>query len=273
MNLRKKLKRLLPPALVDEWRRASAGAIRFSGDYPNWQAARNVATGYDADEILRRVVEATRQVVAGKAAFERDSVVFAEPSYVYPVLAALMRTAALNQGHLRVIDFGGSLGTTYRQHRPFLQGLASIRWSVVEQAKFVEAGAREFSTAELGFVSSLDDVPRREQPGIAILSSVLQYLEHPLQILSDLARTGATSLLIDRTPMSALNRDRLCLQTVPGRIYSASYPCWLFSKARLMAQLARDWNLLGEFDCEEGQFLTRDRLRFRFRGLIGERRT
>ncbi len=56
------------------------------------------ATGYDTDEILARVLAATRAVVAGQAAFERDSVLFAHQAYSYPILAALLRAAARNGG-------------------------------------------------------------------------------------------------------------------------------------------------------------------------------
>lgn len=108
VGLRQNLKRLLPPALVDELRRLPGGGIRFSGDYASWSDASQAATGYDSDEILRRVTDATRQVVDGKAAYERDSVLFAQPAYSYPILAALLRAAALNHGRLRVIDFGAT---------------------------------------------------------------------------------------------------------------------------------------------------------------------
>ena len=264
MSFRHRLRRVLPPVLVEELRRISAGGIRFSGDYPNWQVACGDAIGYGSEEILRRVTDATRQVVAGKAAFERDSVLFAKLAYPYPLLAALLRAAALNGGHLRVIDFGGSLGSTFRQCRPFLDGLASIRWCVVEQPGFADVGAKEFSTKELFFAASPGGVFMKMQGGVALLSSVLQYVENPVHVLDELAQTGATSLVIDRTPLSQLSRDRLCVQTVPAKIYTASYPAWIFSRDKLMSTLARDWRLLAEFDSEEAEFLTRDRLRFRF---------
>ena len=43
--------------------------------------------GYGAPDILGRVVEATRAVVAGAAPFERDSIMFDEPEYPFAVLA------------------------------------------------------------------------------------------------------------------------------------------------------------------------------------------
>lgn len=270
VGLRQNLKRLLPPALVDELRRLPGGGIRFSGDYASWSDASQAATGYDTDEILRRVTDATRQVVDGKAAYERDSVLFAQPAYSYPILAALLRAAALNHGRLRVIDFGGSLGSTYRQNRRFLDGLTQLQWCVVEQAHFVEAGQREFTTDVLTFARTLQAVPWWGQPCVVLLSSVLQYLEDPRQLLETLAASGATSLVIDRTPMALSERDRLCVQTVPAQIYRASYPCRIFSKARLLELLDGHWKLVSVFACEEGAFTTRERYRFEFAGLICE---
>jgi len=272
MSLRQKLKRVLPPVLLDELRRVSGGAIRFCGDYANWDAATAAATGYDTDAILQRVLGATRAVVAGRAAFERDSVLFAEPAFSYPLLAALLRAAALNEGRLNVIDFGGSLGSTYRQNRPFLAGLPQLRWCVVEQPHFVAAGRREFSTAELGFADTLQQVPWWGQPCVVLLSSVLQYLEHPLQLLDSLQDSGATGLVIDRTPLAESARDRLCVQTVPPSIYDASYPCRIFARAPLLEYLARQWKVLAAFPGEDGRFATRERFQFAFSGLICEAR-
>lgn len=272
MSLRQSLKRVLPPVLLDELRRVSGAGIRFSGDYADWGAAKAAATGYDNEEILRRVLDATRTVVAGQAVFERDSVLFAQPAYSYPILAALLRAAALNGGRLNVIDYGGSLGSTYRQHRPFLAGLREVRWCVVEQAHFVAAGQREFTTGELGFAEKLQRVPWWGQPCVVLLSSVLQYLEHPLPLLDSLEHSGATSLVIDRTPVADAAHDHLCVQTVPPQIYKASYPCRIFARAPLLRQLSRRWDLLAEFACEEGHFATRERFRFAFVGMICEAR-
>ena len=43
----------------------------------------------------------------GEGEFERDSVVFHEAEYVWPVLSALMSAAARAGGKLHVVDFGG----------------------------------------------------------------------------------------------------------------------------------------------------------------------
>ncbi len=272
MSLRQTVKRALPPGLLDELRRVSGSGIRFAGDHGSWAEARAAATGYDQAQILERVRAATRAVVAGQAAFERDSVLFTAPDYAYPLLAGLLRAAARDGGRLRVIDFGGSLGSTFRQHLVFLRGLRELRWCVVEQPHFVAAGRAEFSTPELSFAETLQQVPWWGEPCVVLLSSVLQYLEDPQALLESLAQSGATSLIIDRTPVAEAPADRLCVQTVPPQIYRASYPCRIFARAALQAQLARHWELLAEFPSAEGRFSTRERFRFAFVGMLWEAR-
>ena len=124
---------LLPPVLLRLLRQAYGGAIHFEGDFATWEDARAHCTGYDNDEILAKVLAASLKVKAGEAAFERDSVLFDEIEYVWPVLTGLMWAAARSGGSLNVLDFGGALGSSYFQSKNFLQSLPDLRWNVVEQ--------------------------------------------------------------------------------------------------------------------------------------------
>lgn len=109
------IKDLLPPAVLRAYRRVAATGIRFSGDHESWDGARATSTGYDGEEILRRARDAALKVKRGEARFERDSIILAEPEYSFPMLATLLRVAARRDGELTVLDFGGALGSSYRQ--------------------------------------------------------------------------------------------------------------------------------------------------------------
>lgn len=274
MNVRLLLKDITPPGLLRLRQRLRGGTLRFTGRPADWKDACRMSEGYDAAGILDRVIRASRTVHAGGAAYERDGVLFHEIDYPFAILSCLMRAAALDGGRLDVVDFGGSLGSTYRQCRPFLQGLASTRWHVVEQPSFAAAGRAEFSTPELQFVSSLAELPQAGAQRVALLSSVLQYLEDPAGTLGALlSSAGVRHLVIDRTPLSAEDSDRLCIQHVPKQIYPASYPCWILSRPRLLEGLSSGWRTVCEFPCPEGAARTEDGLPFEFRGLILERKT
>ncbi len=271
MNPRAFAKAWLPPALYRAIGQASGRSNRFVPQRAGWSQAAAVSHGYGDVAILERVAGATREVLAGRAAYERDTVLFREPVYPFQLLAPLLRHALVHGDPLEVIDFGGSLGSSFRQCRPFLPASLRVRWHIIEQPLFVAAGRAEFTTDELDFHASFDELPAPESPPLLLASSVLQYLEQPLAIVEQWARSRAATLVMDRTPLSALGDDVLCLQQVPRRIYDASYPCWIFSRDRLLRRLQADWRLLAEFDCLEGRQVAAGGPAFEFKGLVLER--
>jgi putative methyltransferase (TIGR04325 family) len=261
-----------PPALLRAAHGVRGRLLRFSGDHLHWNDALAASSGYASSAILDRVVSATRAVVSGQAAYERDGVLFKHGEPPFAVLSALLRAAALQQGRLRVFDYGGSLGTTYRQCRPLLDGLVHVDWTVVEQAAFV-AAAREFATEELHFVNALNELPPASQPAVLLGSGVLQYLENPSAVLAEISALPAIEhLVIDRTPMGEQQQDRLCVQHVPKQIYDASYPCWIFSRRRLLTAMGEKWRVVCEFLATDGTASTTDGMPFEFRGIVLERR-
>ena len=271
MNLRSRIRAWLPPAIVDARRRFLGQSLHFSTARGGWAQAQRASTGYSAELIVERVAAATREVLAGRARYERDSVLFHDADYPYPIVAALLRAALMNDGCLTVVDFGGSLGSTYRQCRPFLRGVRELRWYVIEQTNFVAVGQNEFTTDELRFLNSAKDLPPNEAPQVLLLSSVLQYLEHPHDTLQELLRLPSSHVVIDRSPVADSINDRLCIQHVPKQIYDASYPCWILSRAALTAQLTQGRRLLCEFPCMEGAFKTPEGFEFEFRGFVAEK--
>ncbi|MEO5618664.1 MAG: methyltransferase, TIGR04325 family [Candidatus Eisenbacteria bacterium] len=225
---------LLPPALRRGLRALRAGqGARFAGPYGSWEAAAAAATGYDAAEILGKVRAAALAVKRGEAVFERDSVRFMKPEPPVELLAVLLRSAAAHSGRVSVLDFGGSLGSTYFQCRPFLTGIASLRWSVVEQQAFVACGRREFESDELLFFDTIEEAARAEPARIAVLSSVLQYLPDPAAIARRITDAQPDAILIDRTPVHDRPDDSIVVQHVAPAIYRASYPFRIFGRDRL----------------------------------------
>lgn len=225
------LKRVLPASVLAWHRRRRS--LRFTGPYASWREAAAQSTGYDAADILPRVIAATRAVVAGRAAFERDSILFREPASEPVIVAALRAAAPADVSALRVLDFGGSLGSTYRQIRNEVG--APMRWHVVEQPAFVEAGQREFSTSELRFHHTIEDVVAVEPPHAVVLGSVLPYVEDPWSILAKVAALPARTWIVTRTAFADTPEDRVLVQHVPPSIYRASYPAWVLATARFSA--------------------------------------
>lgn len=266
------LKSLTPPLVVRALRGKPSEGLRFVGHPSGWADAMRQSSGYSDASILERVASATRTVVAGRAAYERDSVLFHEPAIPFHLVAGILRSAAMDGGRVRVIDIGGSLGSLYRQCRPFLSSLEELEWHIVEQATFVVAGRKEFSTSELQFHNTVDEVPPGGAPVTFLMSSVLQYLERPEDMLRSLIETPSRHLLIDRTPLSAESTDRLCIQYAPKTVYDASYPSWIFSRVRLEQRLSAHWAVVSDHLGSDGRHRTADGLPFEYRSLILERR-
>jgi putative methyltransferase (TIGR04325 family) len=229
---------VIPDSLV-HYARSSFGLfvnrIQFMGDFKSWSEADKEAAGYDQKHILDKTLEAVRKVINGEMAFERDGVPFPRMQYNFPLLSALMRIAE-RHGRLHVLDFGGSLGSTYFQSRGRLNSCPDLRWAVVEQASHVAVGNKEFANEELSFYDSIESACKDNEYDVLLLSGVLQYLPDPLTFLSSIVGRRIPAIIIDRTPFMVNGVARLTVQHVPKRIYSASYPAWFFSEHEFLAK-------------------------------------
>jgi putative methyltransferase (TIGR04325 family) len=243
------LRRLTPPLLWDALRRARQAphaqpGIEFTGDYPNWEAARADSTGYGEAAILVQTAKAMRAVRDGHASFERDGVLLPEPELPLPLLAGLLRAAAENEGVLDLVDFGGALGSTYYATRRFLRPLRAVRWRVVDLPATTACGRAEFATDELSFHDSLDEAGPAP---VLVLSGSLQFLPDPHGFLQGALARRFETVALDRTFICGGDQDRLTVQHVPAWIYPARYPAWFFSEPRLLAHFESGWDRLASF--------------------------
>jgi putative methyltransferase (TIGR04325 family) len=234
-----KLLPFIPSALLVFYRKYWKKSGWF-GDYTFWQAAEKDCDGYNSAAISARVVEATRQVRDGKAAFERDSVLFFEEELDKSLLNILGKIRAKpSENPLIVLDFGGALGSTYWQHRRVFEAW-NLKWIVVEQAHFVEIGQKEFENDQLKFAFSIEDACEKETPYIVLFNSVLHYLETPYAFFEAVERHSIPSVFIGKTPTFEGKKDQITRQIVPKKIYEASYPSWVFSIDTLTNQLIKN---------------------------------
>lgn len=220
----------------------------LSGDYRNWENALAASTGYDSELILEKTRISLLKVRKGEAVYERDSMLFDEIQYAWPVLAGLMWVAARCSGRLNVLDFGGSLGSAYFQNRVFLSTIPEARWNIIEQPAHVQIGKTWFEDDRLHFYEDIADCLAATQPNVVLFSGVLQYLEHPFKVFDQILTLPSPYVIIDRTPFWAGSKDRLCIQTVPPSIYPATYPSWIFSAEKFRAYMKTHWKLVAEFD-------------------------
>lgn len=262
-------KELCPPIVYRILRRLNRDKTVLLGPYPNWESARLNSSGYNSSTIIERVEAATAEVVAGNATFERDTVLFYSNQFSYPLLVALLRTAAVTGGSLSVMDFGGSLGSTYRQCKPLFDGLTYLHWSIVEQPNFVSLGRRKFQTDILRFHESIQASLEEKNPDAILFSSVLQYLDDPYSIVNEVLNSEAKSIIIDRTPVHDGSEDLFAVQKVPASIYDVSYPARIFQRGAFEASLSPKYRLIMEFDAIDAN-MTLGNHKVQFKGFLFE---
>ncbi len=239
---------LLPP----KWRSLLQGfkSYGYSGDYQSWSAASKASMGYADAALFDKVKAAALAVKNGKAAFERDSVLFEKREFDYPLLSALLYVANQNSS-LKVLDFGGATGSMYFQYRPVLAHLTELKWLVVEQAHFVAFGQQELQNDQLQFYTDLTAAMTENAPQLAILGCVLPYLEYPYQWLDEVYNSHIPYVLIDKHPVIRGNRDQLTVQKTNPKVYTASYPAWFFGEEKFRAALVGRYELLFEYVCPD----------------------
>lgn len=240
------VKEILPPIAITILRRILTNQHLGFVRYKSWEQAELASEGYDSDSVIEKVRKAAKLVFDGKAVYERDSVVFGKIEYSYPLLASLLFAAA-NSESLRVIDFGGALGTTYQQNRRFLSKIKkSCQWRVVEQEKFVSIGKREFTNETLSFYSTIEEA-HKDGVDVVLFGGSICYVPNPYIFMEKAKATRAPYIIFDRTPITYEEEDTFAVQHVPPSIYKASFPIRNFCYNNIIEYFKDEYELIEEW--------------------------
>ena len=241
----------------------------WDGNFESWSSAEKLCKGYDSENIIHKCFESIQQVANGKAVYERDSVLFDKKEYSIGIIASLFLVANKCDNKLAVLDFGGSLGTTYFQNKEFLTYFSSCSWTIVEQENFFQLGKKYFENDQLQFVETIQDCLLKKSPNLFLVSSSLQYLSNPIEILAKMNNSKVDYIVFDRIPFSEKD-NFITMQTVPPSIYDASYPCWIFEFEWLINQLS-NYKVLFDFPsfCDVDQVIN-DGLLVQWKGVTLE---
>lgn len=248
------LKQLVPPLFHTlKWYSFKYG---WKGDYLSFEDATAKAGGYDADHILQSIVSSTKKVVNGEVPYERDGIVYDQVKMNFHLLSTLLQIALENNNELTVLDFGGSLGTSYFQNKSFLKGVKKLNWCIVEQPNYVKEGKQHFENDELHFYFTIEECLIKHKPQLILFNSVIQYIADPYSLLENISKTGIPNLLFDATAYLTGSEDRYTIQHVPPVFYGkeVSYACTFFSKSKMFQYLKQHYNLKYEFICEPDKY-------------------
>jgi len=246
--MKKILKEVIPPFVLKPITGLFYG---WSGNYSSWKEASEKSTGYDTQIIIKKVKDALLKVKTGQAVYERDSVIFDKVHYSFPLLSALSLVALRNKGNLNVLDFGGSLGSSYYQNQNFFTDTEQFNWCVVEQPHFVKEGQETFADKHLHFFYDIETCLKQYKVDMLLLSSVIQYLENPLSFLDEVIGKKIEYIMIDRTPLLLKGDDRITIQKVPKNIYEAKYPCRILNESKLLEHILKHYDLVFDEQTEE----------------------
>jgi len=205
----------------------------WSGDFKSWEEAQKESIGYNAENILENVKSSTLKAKDKINIYERDSwIISGEPTYAFELLNWIKKSSINN--NINLIDFGGSLGTTYFQLKRYLKEY-NIRWNIIEQDNFVETGKKLIEDDNIKFYKTIDECLSVTNPNCFISSSALPYIKNPFDILEKVFLSEQFEfILLDRISVINGDNDRITIQIVPADIYEAIYPCWFFSEDKLL---------------------------------------
>jgi putative methyltransferase (TIGR04325 family) len=211
------------------------------------------SNGYNKNQILEKCKNSLLKVKNGEYPYERDSVLFTEKEIFFPLLSSLFYVSINNNNTLNIIDFGGSLGSTYFQNRDILkQAGITINWNIIEQNSFVKCGNEYFTNKELNFYNNIDEVLKQKDISVCLLSSVLPYLKEPYNVLETIKQSNIKYIIIDRTMfLDNESNDILTIQKVPPEIYEASYPAWFLSLRKNYNYFLNDYKILYKWFCND----------------------
>lgn len=264
------IKELFPPILNTlRWYSFKYG---WKGNYKTYEQAKSKCKGYDESHILQRIIETTGKVKNGAAVYERDGIIYDKVNINFHLLNVLLLIASRNGNKLTLIDFGGSLGTSYYQNIQYLSHLTSLNWCIIEQPKFVDAGKKSFQNEHVKFYYSLEECfSEHPAPDLLLISSALQYMPEPYELLKQVQSFKIPYLLLDLVGYNDKNEDRITIQHVPPVFYGieASYPCTFFDRSKLEAQLKTDYIKIFDFISEQEKYYIEFKP-FRYEGSFWE---
>lgn len=217
--------------------------ICYLGDYDSWNQCLKDCQGYDDPVIINKVIDAIQKVIDGSAAWERDSYLFYEQKYAHQICAMILRCALQNgNSGVRVLDIGGSLGSTYFQNRNYLAEVKNLEYVIAEQEHYANYGRANLENDVLKFIGSRENYEDFGEFDIVLLSGSLQYIFEYEEIIAKVEKVKPHYIIIDRILVG--NKKRICKQTVPETIYKSSYPVWIFTEEEIESFFSVDYTIV-----------------------------
>jgi putative methyltransferase (TIGR04325 family) len=204
----------------------------------DWHSAKLRTSGYEGDATLESLATRIEPLKSPETLPHDERLV--------EIVRAFRESALQIEGTtpIRVLDIGGSFGEHFF-HLKKLLPKHSFDWTVLETEGHCSI-IPEFLKSTLGLRFIYEPPMSNQHFDIALLSSVIQYIDAPYELLS-MALGNSDSVIVNRVPLSPYTEDRVAIQR-PGLLNKkGSYPVHIFSETvfirylEQVAEIKRRW--------------------------------
>ena len=222
-----------------------SNSILWSGDFDTWENAEKECSGYDGENIINKVSEALIKVKNGEAEYERDAHLFYTLEYNWSLVALIQKAYLETNKELLIVDFGGSLGSSYFQNRKMLANVP-YKWIVIEQPHYTEKGKALFEDECLHFVNDFQEI--QDKIDIILFSSVLQYVNKPTFYILQAIKKEPSFIYIERTGFIEAEKELITVQKIPAYIYEATYASCFFVERDFLSNFQSQFEVIADLD-------------------------
>lgn len=148
------------------------------------------------------------------------------------LLAQLAALAGRGRERLRIVDFGGALGSAFLHLIHQAPRLPDLRYLVVETEKMCAAGRNWWGPeTRLQFATRVPAPP--ETADLVYVNSALQYIEDYAALLRSLCALQPSHILLARLGAGSIESFVTAQVNVPGSVI----PCWFLNAEEVRALL------------------------------------
>lgn len=232
MNIKRLIKRIAPPILVDMY----LGHFREPIPEPIWEGVyqhfRDVPVsglGFDGDVW----VSESRTYAEALLAASKEGPIPEEEIGNHTLLSLLASVICNNQGRVRILDFGGGMGVTYLQVTSNLVECGSVEYHIVENESICETGKRFFENdGRIHFHTRLPD--NISDVDVVFTRGALQYIEDYKELINNLVSYNPMCILFDALPAGNIPTHATAQRNVKGSVI----PCWFFNLDEILDLMA-----------------------------------
>jgi putative methyltransferase (TIGR04325 family) len=223
------LRYFLPPFVVDVLHFLEKNRVGFTGKYSEFDKALQKSTSYESLAIVEDYIRELNKIVSEKQQLSY----FNFDTRSVRILAALrLAENGLSNKKIRVLDFGGGLGTHYfKVFEPFKDILEEY---VILETPLVAERFSELNK-EIKYVTDLENTEPKSFD-ICLASCSIPYVENPYSTLTEIMKCSKY-IILDRMPfVDSINSDVLKLQkSITSNHSRVSYPSWLMSRSKFLS--------------------------------------